>query len=356
MIIGVGAGILVLAGVFGGLVLNAQRLGRAAEADYPPVGSFREVDGQRVHFVDLTPDGWRAGDPVVIFVHGASGNLRDPRLALEDSLADGGWRRIYVDRPGHGYSERGGDDMYRPKRQAEVIAGLLEQLGIERAVAVGHSWGGAVVAQMALVAPERVGGLVFLAPATHPWPGGVNWYYDATAAPVAGQVFAQAIAPTFASLVAPQAVKGVFEPEAAPRGYGEKIGLPLLFRPDTFRANAMDVAMLKEEVRAARPSYGRILQPAAIVTGDADTVVLPEIHSAGLARDLPNAWRVDLAGAGHMPHHTRPDEVLAEIGKVVDLVFPSAGRAVSEARADMKKAAGDPAAVSGLKDRVGPGE
>ena len=353
MIIGVGAGILVLAGVFGGLALNAQRLARSAEASYPPIGSFREVDGQRVHFLDVRPSGWRDGDPVVVFVHGASGNLLDPRLAFEDTLADSPWRRIYVDRPGHGYSERGGDDMYRPKRQAEIIAGLLDGLDVGRAVAVGHSWGGAVVAQMALVAPERIGGLVFVAPATHPWPGGVNWYYDVTAAPVAGYVFAQTIAPTFANLVAPQAVNGVFEPEDVPSGYGDRIGLPLLFRPGTFRANAMDVAGLKEEVSAARPSYGGIIQPAAIVTGDADTVVLPEIHSAGLARDLPNAWRVDLAGAGHMPHHTRTGAVVTEIAKVVDLVFPSSSGISWGTDADMKKAAGDRAAVSSLNEWTG---
>lgn len=352
MMTGVGAGVLVLAGVLGALMLNAQQLARKAEATYPPVGSFREVDGQRIHYVDVTPQTWREGDPVLVFVHGASGNLRDPRLALEEGLGGSEWRRIYVDRPGHGYSERGAGDMYRPRRQAEVIDALLRQLGIERAVAVGHSWGGSVIAQMALVSPARIAGLVFLAPATHPWPGGVNWYYDATAMPVAGEVFARAIAPTFASLVAPQAVRGVFKPETVPHAYAEAIGLPLLFRPETFRANAMDVAMLKEELRDAWPLYGRITQPAAIVTGDADTVVLPEIHSAGLARDLPNSWRVDLAGAGHMPHHTRTDEVVAEIAKVVDLVFPSAERDGRPARADMKKAADGPAAVSSLNEQA----
>lgn len=320
-----------LALLLSGLALLAELRGREAEARYPPIGAFAEIDGVRLHYVDLRPDGWRAGDPVLVFVHGASANLRDPHMALAGPLSE--WpaekgraaRLVFVDRPGHGHSQRGGADMYRPAAQAALIAGLADRLGIDRAVAVGHSWGGAVAAQLGLARPDLFAGLVFLAPATHPWPGGVNWYYDAAALPVAGTVFSATLAPFGAALVAPSAINGIFRPAGVPEGYAERLGLPLLFRPRSFRANAQDVAFLKGEVEAASLRYGEITQPAAVITGETDGVVYPHIHSHGLVRDLPNAWLVTLEGAGHMPHHTRTGAVLAEIAKVVAMAFPQAG-------------------------------
>lgn len=320
-----------LALLLSGLALLAELRGREAEVRYPPIGAFAEIDGVRLHYVDLRPDGWRAGDPVLVFVHGASANLRDPHMALAGPLSE--WpaekgrpaRLVFVDRPGHGHSQRGGGDMHRPFAQAALIAGLADSLGIGRAVAVGHSWGGAVAAQLGLARPDLFAGLVFLAPATHPWPGGVNWYYDAAALPVAGTVFSATLAPFGAALVAPTAMGGVFRPGEVPQTYAERLGLALLFRPQSFRANARDVAFLKSEVEAAAPRYREIAQPAAVITGETDGVVYPHIHSHGLVRDLPNAWLVTLEGAGHMPHHTRTDAVLAEIAKVVALAFPQAG-------------------------------
>jgi pimeloyl-ACP methyl ester carboxylesterase len=294
------------------LALVAARNARLAEARHPPHGAFATVAGVRLHHLDLMPSGWNEDDATLVFIHGASGNLRDQQLAFEAALA-GRHRLVFVDRPGHGHSERGPADAHHPAVQAELIAGLLDRLGVRRAVAVGHSWGGSVVAQLALQRPETVAGLVFIAPATHPWPGGVNWYYDVAAMPVVGPLFSHTLAPVVAAGVAPRAMGNVFAPEAAPEGYAEATGLDLLLRPATFRANAQDVARLKQAVGRAVADYPSIAQPAVVITGDRDTVVWPEIHSAGLARDLANARLVTLAGAGHMPHHTRKAAVVAEI-------------------------------------------
>lgn len=324
--------LLILAGgsiaALGALALYAAQRTSVAEARFPPLGAMQTVDGVALHYVDHVPQGWEAGDPVLVFVHGASANLRDPIAAFRPALSPR-YRLIFVDRPGHGYSQRGEGAAHSPARQAALIAGLVAHLEVGTAVAVGHSWGGAVVAQLALQAPDTFAGLVFIAPATHPWPGGVNWYYDVAALPVVGAVFSHTIAPAVASLVASNGVDSVFAPEPAPDNYQQSIGLPLLFRPHSFLANARDVAWLKPEVQEAAPRYPQIDQPAAVITGDADTIVYPDIHSAGLVRDLPNAWRVDLAGAGHMPHHTRTDAVVREIEAVVAKTYPDRVRAAN---------------------------
>ena len=140
---------------------------------YPPAGRFVDVTGGRLHVLERgKPDA-----PPVVLLHGASGNLQDMRLALGDRLA-ARYRVILIDRPGHGWSDRpGGDDDAVPARQAALIDEALRRLGVKRAIIVGHSWSGALATAYALAYPERVAGLVLLAPVTHPWPGGIAWHY-----------------------------------------------------------------------------------------------------------------------------------------------------------------------------------
>ena len=84
---------------------------------HPPSGRFVEVDGGRLHLVELGP----ADAPPVVLLHGASTNLEDMRLALADRLA-ANYRVILIDRPGHGWSDRpGGSADASPARQAKLI-------------------------------------------------------------------------------------------------------------------------------------------------------------------------------------------------------------------------------------------
>src|SRR5436189_2449211 len=83
------------------------------EQAYPPSGHFVEVEGARLHVVELGG----AEAPPVVLLHGAGDNLGDMRLALGDWLA-GKYRVILIDRPGHGWSERlGGSADASPARQ-----------------------------------------------------------------------------------------------------------------------------------------------------------------------------------------------------------------------------------------------
>jgi len=70
------------------------------EAAHPPTGQFVEVQGVRLHvaLVGLARN-VPGADPVLVLIHGASGNLEDMRLALGDRLASS-HRVILIDRPG----------------------------------------------------------------------------------------------------------------------------------------------------------------------------------------------------------------------------------------------------------------
>jgi pimeloyl-ACP methyl ester carboxylesterase len=292
-------------------VVGARVIARA----HPPAGRFVEVGGGRLHIVDIDERTQpSADDPPVVLLHGASGNLEDMRLALADRLKPR-HRVVLIDRPGHGWSERSTDNA-SPAQQAAMVAEALERLDVGRAVVVAHSFAGAVATALALDDPGRVAGLVLLAPVLYPWKTGIAWYYSLAATPILGPLFAHTLAvPAGAVLIRP-AVGTVFAPQDAPADYADRAAIALVLRPQTFLANARDVAGLHAFVTRQAPFYNRIKAPTVIITGDRDTVVSPDIHARALAAKLPNSKLVVLDGVGHMPHHVAPDRVVAAIDEV----------------------------------------
>jgi pimeloyl-ACP methyl ester carboxylesterase len=270
------------------------------EAAHPASGRLIEVTGGRLHVLELGAasvlDRW----PVVL-VHGASGNLEDMHLTLGSRLA-ANRPVILVDRPGHGWSDRpGGAADASPARQAALIAQALDRIGLKRFILLGHSLGGAVA------------GLVLVAPVTHPWPGGLAWYNAVLSTPIVGPLFADTMALPLGTWLIEDGAISVFAPQPVPRDYVRRAAIRLLLRPSELIANAQDVAVLKSFVAAQVPRYREIATPTVILAGTADDTVSSQIHAHALAAILPNARLVVLDGAGHMPHHTHTDAVVAAI-------------------------------------------
>ena len=283
---------------------------RAAELAHPPVGELRRLGDRTVHVVERP--GSDPDAPALVFVHGASGNARDPALAFADAFAR--HRLIFFDRPGHGWSTRHGSADAAPSAQAAVVAEILDAAGIDRAIVVGHSWGGSVAAAFGVHHPDRAAGLVFLAPATHPWPGAViDILYRISAAPIAGTVLDSLVVPIVGRLTIDRSIVGVFAPDPAPADYRRAIGADLVLRPEEWRANAEDVYRLHAHVSELSPRYREITAPTLILTGTHDPIVRADIHAEGLAKDIAGSRLVWLDGIGHMPHHAARDRVIAEI-------------------------------------------
>src|SRR5215468_10075683 len=123
---------------------------RAAVGASPP-WSEHTVDGVRLAYDDSG-----AGAPIVCLHaigHGA-GDFSRLRTRLGRRQ-----RVIALDWPGQG---RSGSDSAPPSavRYAELLAGLLDTLGLERAVLIGNSIGGAAAIRYAATHPGRVRGLV----------------------------------------------------------------------------------------------------------------------------------------------------------------------------------------------------
>ncbi len=313
-IVAIAVALILAAAVY--TLLASRRIARR----YPPTGRLIDIGGRRVHLVDL-PAQAEEGDagPALVFIHGASGNLHEQRQAFGEAFSTR-HRRIFIDRPGQGWTERKGRSDSAPLVQAEVIADALTALGVARAIVVGHSWGGAVAAAFGVGFPERTAGLVFLSAATHPREGGIHGYYSLAAHPFWGRLFTRTLTLPLGRLLFSPTIRSVFAPNVPPQGYAGKGHLPLVLRPESFRANAEDVADLLGHVTELAPRYGEISVPVEVVTGDSDAVVYAHIHSAGLARDIEGARLTTLPGVGHMPHHVRTDAIAEVIGRVIGRV------------------------------------
>lgn len=70
-------------------------------------------------------------------------------------------RLIGIDMPGCGHSAKP-RHRWQLSDMTEAVIGLLDELGIERAMIAGHSFGGRIALELALRHPERVAGLLLL--------------------------------------------------------------------------------------------------------------------------------------------------------------------------------------------------
>lgn len=298
------------------LLVGATRIGAwLIERRNPPVGEFVEIGGARIHAVHVSAPP-NAELPPVIFIHGASANLHDQMVPLRP-LLEGRAEMLFFDRPGHGWSSRGPGNNETPEGQAETLAALMDHFGIERAVVVGHSFGGASTAAFALAHPERTLGLLFASAATHPWPGGAtSWYYALTTRPLIGRIFSETLTFLAGSRRMQAATNCVFAPNHAPDDYLARARIALVLRPTTFRANAVDVESLYAFAGRNASRYPIISAPTVVLSGDHDTVVYEEIHSRGLARDIPGAELLWVRNLGHKPDWIAPDLIVAAIEKL----------------------------------------
>lgn len=80
------------------------------------------------------------------------------------AIAGAGFRAIAPDMRGYGYTggPKGKDavPLYDVAHLTDDLAGLLDALGLDKAIFAGHDWGGIVVWQMALRHPDRVAGVI----------------------------------------------------------------------------------------------------------------------------------------------------------------------------------------------------
>ena len=298
----------------------------ALQRAYPAQGKTIEVAGAKLNVVDIGPRD--AVGPPIVMVHGASSNLEVMRRPLGDMLAKN-HRVILIDRPGHGWSTRARAEDSTPAIQGRMIDEALEKLGVGQSIFVVHSWSGALGALMALDFPQRVAGLVMLAPVAYPWPGGVGWYNRVVTIPVFGSLLAYTVTLPLGFFLAEPGARGVFLPQIMPDDFVGNTATPLLLRPREFLANARDLVTLKAAVAEQAPRYPCISVPTVVITGEIDKTVSTNRHSRPFAKAVPNAKLIVLPDVGHMVQNAAPELVISEIDAMIGKIAHRAAGAAN---------------------------
>lgn len=298
------------------LFIYANFISRNIKETFPPIGTFKTINGAKLHYVD-TGEVADKTRPAIIFIHGAGGNLQDPLPIYREPL-ENKFRIILLDRPGQGYSEsfENSNDV---AVQTGSIAKLMDELSIEKAIVVGHSFGGALASTFGVLYPEKTAGLILLAPVTHPWHTGVDWHYDLGNTPILGWLFSHTLAPVAGHYIYPNAIKRLFLPNEMPSDYKQTSATKLALIPANFHSNAKDVARVNTHVEKFQHRYKEITAPTHIFHGDADDIVSLQIHSIdGLSKDIKHSKLFVLEGVGHKPDYVASDQIINSILEIVN--------------------------------------
>lgn len=272
-------------------------------ADGAP-GRIVAVRGYGLHVQELGGT-TRSGVPLML-IHGfASSGAEFSRLA--PLLA--GRRLIVPDLLGYGHSQRVVEPTadYSHRGQAALLAGLLDELGVETVDVAGSSYGGAIAAQFALDYPERVRRIVFI-------DAQIYQVGNAGGQAVAELPFGLNRALTWSTLgggpLAPLLLASVCYDLDACREGGEFAGARAKLARIKGATDALIAFSRSPRDQRVPTDLGQVRAPALVMWGREDQVVPPE-DGERLARDLPDARLEWIEAAGHVPHVERPTEVSA---------------------------------------------
>jgi len=278
------------------------REGRAPADAAPTGGRFVKAAGLDIFVQEMGPK----EAPAVVFIHGP-GAWSEAWRSQMTALAKGSVRAIALDLPPFGYSQRPDPPSYGKREQGLRILAVLDALGLQRAVLVGHSFGAGPAVEAALAAPERVRALILVDAAL-----GINWSDDPPDAPALLRGFLGA-RPLRDSVVATFLTNPLFtrrllqsfidDPQRATDEWVSLYQRPLVVKSTTAAVGEWLPALLLPGAPAASEnpaSYKSLKPPVFIVWGGRDTIT-PAAQGRILAAVTPGAELVVMREVGHIP-------------------------------------------------------
>jgi pimeloyl-ACP methyl ester carboxylesterase len=284
-----------------------------AERENPPRGKFVEVDGVRLHYLE------RGSGPALVLLHGNGVFANDFEYSGLLNQLSGRYRVIAFDRPGYGYSERPRSTVWTPDAQARLLHHALQEIGVDSAIVLGHSWGTMVAVAMGLQVPDFVRGLVLLS----------GYYYPSLrldvpivsqpAIPIIGDIMRYTVSPLISRMLWPLLAKRVFSPMQVSERFRQ---LPpwMALRPKQLRASGAEAALMVPAAMSLSKRLDGLRVPVQIITGTQDKIVKPATQSERLheaMQDVGHSSELHLQpGVGHMVHYAHPEQVASAVDAI----------------------------------------
>src|SRR5437588_323379 len=223
--------------------------------EMPPL-QFAQVNGLRMGYYAAGPN---TDKPPVILCHGWPEMAFSWRHQIK-ALSEAGIRVIAPDQRGYGATDRPEPvEAYDMEHLTGDLVGLLDHLKIDKAIFVGHDWGGIIVSQMQLRHPGRVAGVV-----------GVN-------------------TPHWASAPADPI-------ELMRKRFGDQMYIVQFHAPS----------------RSADKLCHTVRVPSLMIRAENDQV-LPPSAADGMEKLIPDLEKYLVRGSGHWTQQEKPEEVSAKL-------------------------------------------
>ena len=240
----------------------------------------------------------------LVLLHGQPGSPADWQLVTRRLPAQ--LHAVAADRPGYGSSRipAGGFAV-----NARAVLDDLDSRGIERAVLVGHSYGGGVALWAASLAPHRVAAVVLLASVG---PGCVNGWDRLLAAPGAGQLCAL-VAWRLTPWIARARLARIARRHGRPLRPDEHVNWQVWGHPGRgqrplWRTFLTEQRALLRELGQLEYAISSVQAPVLLLADPRDTLV-PVDTARRLARALPDARLQLVQDTGHHLPRRAPDAV-----------------------------------------------
>jgi pimeloyl-ACP methyl ester carboxylesterase len=275
----------------------------------------------------MRADQYGNGPPLVL-LHGQPGSALDWRQVVP--LVCDEFTTIVPDRPGYGRTAGAAGGF---ARNAVALADLLDRFAVERALLVGHSWGGGVALAFARCFPHRTAGLVLAASVG---PGErFGWEDRLLAAPLVGEGLAALSLGVARRVLASRWMRAIVDRYLSGRAreaFNVLSGLTGAgTRAAVWRSFVVEQRALLVELDGLASRLSDITVPTEVINGSADRVVPPHVADR-LAASISGAAHTVLPGAHHLLLREHPDAVAAAVGRVGRRAWPkqSAGLDVEE--------------------------
>lgn len=241
-----------------------------------------------------------SGDTTLLMLHGYGESLIAFRSQVE--ALSPRYAVVAIDLPGSGLSETP-TGSYSLDSTISRVSALLDQSTRGPVVVIGHSMGGEVGAALALARPDRVVGLVLIAPAGYSLNFGIgDQPLSSSQRELAGW-----------SLKA----RELLVPIAAPDWLTDPPDMPETSGSDS-AARAAAAGILRDfDFTALRGRFREIRQPTLIIWGGLDPLI-PLSVGRKIAEAIPQSHLVVLGNSWHRPHIEQPERVVQEISRFLN--------------------------------------
>lgn len=240
--------------------------------------------------------------PAVVTLHGAMGGY-DQSLFLAQAIGAPGYRYLAISRPGYlGTPLISGQS---PAQQADLIAALLDTLGIDKAGVMGVSGGGPSAVEFGLRHAARCHGLVLVSTCADKVEMPIPFAFTLMKFLARWSWFSAYFRRKAASDLVAAAKRSIHDPEILMRTVNDAETWPLFstMMLSTYDRMGQRLAGTENDIQITRTAtypLESLTVPVLVVHGTADPLVQYDVHATMYARRVPQVDLLTVEGGEHV--------------------------------------------------------